>query len=426
MSEAIKITNLSKKFRKYHEKRSNIKYMALDLFKGKRSSRYKDFYALENINMSIKEGETVGIIGENGSGKSTLLKLVARILFPDKGEIKTRGTIATLIELGAGFHSELSGRENIYVNASLLGFKKKEIDEKIEEIIDFSGLANFIDNPIKTYSSGMYLRLGFSIAINVDPNILLIDEILAVGDENFQSKCYERIGEFRDKGKTILLVSHDLSVIERMCDRVFLIDNGKQFYREDPMDVISEYHRMLFRKRKQALRFDQDEITEEESEEKRKIAETPFNRWGSREAEITDVKFFDDRDNETYSFKCGDFLKIRFDYTAKKKIKNPIFGIAFYRENGILLTGPNTGTGDCDIDWIEGEGSIEYTIDSLPFLPGSYLFSVSIYDDSLRHAYDHLEKCLIFNVVESRKVKEKFGTFYIPSEWKHFQKGRLE
>jgi ABC-type polysaccharide/polyol phosphate transport system ATPase subunit len=424
--EAIKITHLSKKFRRYHQKTSNIKYAVLNLFKGQKSSPYEEFYALKNINMNIQQGETVGIIGENGSGKSTLLKLIARIIFPDEGEISTRGTIATLIELGAGFHNELSGRENIYVNASLLGFRKKEIDEKIEEIIDFSGLKNFIDNPIKTYSSGMYLRLGFSIAINVDPDILLIDEILAVGDENFQKKCFERIEEFKDKGKTILIVSHDLNVIERMCDRVFLIDDGKQFYREDPVDVISEYHRMLFRKRKQALRLDQDEEAANESGAIKTLAATQFNRWGSREAEITSIKFFDDKDQETYDFKTGDYLKIRMDYKAKEKIKKPIFGIAIYKEDGTLLTGPNNRTGDCEIDWIEGEGFVEYIINELPFLPGSYIFSVSIYDFSLRHAYDHLEKCLIFNVVESRKVKEKFGTIYIPSEWKHHQKGNSE
>lgn len=424
--EAIKITGLSKKFRRYHRKTSNLKYTVLNLFRGRKSSRYEDFNALKNINMSIREGETVGIIGENGSGKSTLLKLIARIIFPDEGEISTRGTIATLIELGAGFHNELSGRENIYVNASLLGFRKKEIDEKIEEIIDFSGLKNFIDNPIKTYSSGMYLRLGFSIAINVDPDILLIDEILAVGDENFQRKCFERIEEFKDKGKTILIVSHDLNVIERMCDRVFLIDDGKQFYREDPVEVISEYHRMLFRKRKQALRLDQDVKAANESGAIKTLAAAQFNRWGSREAEITSIKFFDDKDQETYDFKTGDYLKIRMDYKAKEKIKKPIFGIAIYKEDGTLLTGPNNRTGDCEIDWIEGQGFVEYIINELPFLPGSYIFSVSIYDFSLRHAYDHLEKCLIFNVVESRKVKEKFGTLYIPSEWKHHQKGNSE
>lgn len=426
MKEAVKIMDLSKKFRRYHEKTANIKYAALNLFKGRKAARYEDFYALKNINMSIQEGETVGIIGENGSGKSTLLKLIARILFPDQGQILTRGTIATLIELGAGFHSELSGRENIYVNASLLGFKKKEIDEKIEEIIDFSGLVNFIDNPIKTYSSGMYLRLGFSIAINVDPDILLIDEILAVGDENFQKKCFERIEDFKNKGKTILLVSHDLAVIERMCDRVFLIDNGQQFYKQDPVDVISEYHRMLFRKRKQALRLNQNGMTEEEPVEDKTLSSTQFNRWGSREAEIKAVKFFDDKGNETYDFKTGEYLKIRFDYRAGQKVEKPIFGIAIYREDGILLTGPNTGTADFPIDSIEGKGAVEYIIPSLPFLPGSYLFSVSIYDSSLRHAYDHLEKCLVFNVVESRKIKEKFGTFHIPSEWRHIKEGKSE
>jgi len=422
--EAVKVINLSKKFRKYHEKNSNIKYAALNLFKGKRSSRYKDFYALRDINLSIKEGETVGIIGENGSGKSTLLKLIARILFPDQGEILTKGKIATLIEVGAGFHSELSGRENIYVNASLLGFRKKEIDAKLEEIIDFSGLKNFIDNPIKTYSSGMYVRLGFSIAINVDPDILLIDEILAVGDENFQKKCYEKIEEFKSKGKTILIVSHDLAVIEKMCDRVFLIDDGRQFYKENPVDVISEYHRTLFTKRKHALRVNQDEFTKDKPSEKETSSTPEFNRWGSREAEITSIEFLDDKDNETYIFKTRDFLKIRIDYYTKKKIEKPVFGIAIYKEDGIHLCGPNTSTGNCDIDYIEGKGSVEYIIDSLPFLPGSYLFTASIYDLSLRHAYDHWERCLTFNVVENKLVKEKFGTFYIPSEWRHYKKGK--
>jgi len=287
-------------------------------------------------------------------------------------------------------------------------------------------LKNFIDNPIKTYSSGMYLRLGFSIAINVDPDILLIDEILAVGDENFQKKCFERIEEFKEKGKTILIVSHDLNVIERMCGRVVLIDDGKQFHREEPVEAISEYHRMLFRKRKQALRLNQDEKAVPESGAIKTLAATQFNRWGSQEASITSVKFFDDRGQETYDFKTGDYLKIRMDYQAKKKIEKPVFGIALYKEDGTLLTGPNNRTGNCEIDWIEGSGSVEYTVKELPFLPGGYLFSVSIYDFSLRHAYDHLEKCLVFNVVESQKVKEKFGTLSIPSKWKHVQKGNSE
>ncbi|HZX09460.1 MAG TPA: ABC transporter ATP-binding protein [Acidobacteriota bacterium] len=424
--EAVKIINLSKKFRRYHQKSSNIKYAALNFFKGGRSFSFEDFYALKNINMSIKEGETVGIIGENGSGKSTLLKLIAGIIFPDEGEIQTQGTIAALIELGAGFHTELSGRENIYVNASLLGFKRKEINARINEIIDFSGLENFIDNPLKTYSSGMYVRLGFSIAINVNPDILLIDEILAVGDENFQKKCYQKIEEFKNKGKTILLVSHDLAVIEKMCDRVYLIDNGRQFYKENPVDVISEYHRRLFKKRKQALRVNQEELTEEEKKDKTASSLTEFNRWGSREVEITGIEFLDDRNRETYIYKTGDFLKIKMDYSAEKKIKEPVFGLAIYKEDGTLLCGPNTSTGGCDIDWIKGKGTVEYVVDTLPFLPGTYLFTASIYDRSLRHAYDHWERCLTFNVVENKEIKEKFGAFYIPSQWRHFQQGKSE
>ena len=223
---AIDVRNISKKFRIYHEKDLNLKYAFLNILTGKKSSYYDEFWALKNINMDIKKGETIGIIGENGSGKSTLLKLMARILFPDEGYIYTEGKIAALIEIGAGFHSELSGRDNIYINGSILGFKKKEIDSNLEEIIEFSGLERFLDNPIKTYSSGMYVRLGFSIAINVDPDILLVDEILAVGDENFQKKCLQKMNKFKDEGKTIILVSHDLQTVEKMCDRVFLLDNG--------------------------------------------------------------------------------------------------------------------------------------------------------------------------------------------------------
>jgi len=224
--EAVKIRNVSKKYRIYHEKNLNLKYAFLNFLSG------------------IKKGESLGIIGENGSGKSTLLKLMAGILYPDQGQISVKGKIAALIEIGAGFHAELSGKENIYVNASLLGFSKREIENNLEKIIAFSGLEKFIDNPIKTYSSGMYVRLGFAIAVHVNPDILLIDEILAVGDENFQKKCLQKIKNFKDQGKTIVLVSHDLLAVEKMCDRVVLLDNGLIKAEGKPVDVISTYHKM--------------------------------------------------------------------------------------------------------------------------------------------------------------------------------------
>lgn len=255
---AIESIDVSKKFRIYHEKNVNFKYAVIDLVKGKKSSKYDEFWALKNININIKNGETVGLIGVNGSGKSTLLKLIGKILYPNTGYIKTTGKIATLIELGAGFHPELTGRENIYINASILGFSKGEIDERFDEIIDFSGLEKFINNPIKSFSSGMYLRLGFAVAINVNPDILLTDEILAVGDENFQKKCFKRIEEFKKKGKTIVYVSHDLGSVEMICDRVFLLDNGELVSEGKPVDVISEYHKLLIRKNGQQLRVDEE------------------------------------------------------------------------------------------------------------------------------------------------------------------------
>lgn len=420
MIDDIKIRNVSKKFRIYHEKSLNLKYAVINFLTGKKSSYYDEFWALKDINMDIKKGETIGIIGENGSGKSTLLKLMARILFPDEGHIFTKGKIAALIEIGAGFHSELSGRENIYINGSILGLTKKEIDSNLSNIIEFSGLERFIDNSIKTYSSGMYVRLGFSIAIHVDPDILLIDEILAVGDENFQKKCLKKIHEFKNEGKTIILVSHDLQTIEKICDRVFLLDNGLIVSAGNPVDVISEYHKILYKKEDRALRLEEKEVAQEEAAPQKEISPEPdTNRWGTGEAEITNIEFYNDQNIKSDVFKTGDFMKIRIHYTAHKRIKRPVFGIAFYREEGIHLTGPNTKTSNYDIDHIEGEGFIEYTIHSIPFLPGAYLFTAAIYDFSCLHAYDHWERCYRFSVTESDKIKERHGIMYIPSEWRH-------
>ncbi|UCC41882.1 MAG: ABC transporter ATP-binding protein [Candidatus Aminicenantes bacterium] len=416
----IDVRDLSKKFRIYHEKDLNLKYAFINFLTGKKSSYYDEFWALRNINMDIKKGETIGLIGENGSGKSTLLKLMSRILFPDEGYVYTEGKIAALIEIGAGFHSELSGRENIYINGSILGFKKKEIEASLEEIIEFSGLERFIDNPIKTYSSGMYVRLGFSIAINVDPDILLIDEILAVGDENFQKKCLQKIDGFKSEGKTIIIVSHDLTTVEKMCDRVFLLDNGLVASEGAPVDVISDYHKILFEKEEKALRAEQIEKMPAAAPPQEDESPAPeANRWGSKEAEITGIEFLDERNEKCDVFKTGDFMKVRIHYEAKERIKKPVFGIAFYREDGIHINGPNTKTSNYDIEHIEGKGYIEHIINSIPFLPDTYLFTASIYDYSCINAYDHWERCFKFSVVESERIKERYGVFYIPSEWRH-------
>jgi len=418
-SNIIEVRKISKKFRVYHEKNLNLKYAFINFITGKKSSYYNEFWALKNINMDIKKGETIGLIGENGSGKSTLLKLMAKILYPDEGYLHTEGKIAALIEVGAGFHTELSGRENIYINASILGFKKKEIDNNIEKIIEFSGLERFIDNPIKTYSSGMYVRLGFSIAINVDPDILLVDEILAVGDENFQKKCLQKIDGFKKEGKTIILVSHDLATVKKICDRVFLLDDGRLVSKGNPMVVISDYQRILHEKEGAGLRSEQEEFLKEEAaprEEHSPASES--SRLDRKEAEITHIEFFDQQNKKTDAFRTGDFVNVRIHYNAIERIKRPVFGIAFYREDGTHINGPNTKTSDYNIDFIEGKGMIEHIIHSNPLLPGKYLFTASIYDYSCLHAYAHLEMWG-FNIIESDKIKERYGVVYIPSEWRH-------
>ncbi|MEO5842315.1 MAG: ABC transporter ATP-binding protein, partial [Acidimicrobiales bacterium] len=237
MTAAIRVDDVSKRFRLYQERNTSLKATILR----RQRAVYKELWALQDVSFEIPEGQSFGLIGHNGSGKSTLLKCIAKILTPDKGAITTRGKISALLELGAGFHPELSGRDNVYLNASILGLPKKEIDRRFDEIVDFSGLGDRIDTPVKNYSSGMYIRLGFSVAINVDPEILLIDEILTVGDESFQRKCTEKFDDLKDSGKTIVLVSHAMGAMKDLCDELALLDHGRLVSIGKPDDVIDTY-----------------------------------------------------------------------------------------------------------------------------------------------------------------------------------------
>ncbi len=239
-SQVISVRGVSKRYRVYYEKSENIKYLIINLLKGKRD-RYRDLWALSEITLSIARGETVGIIGENGSGKSTLLKLLSRILVPDAGSVEVNGKVATLLELGSGFSMELSGRKNIFMNASILGLSRKEARARLDEMITFSELGEFINAPIKSYSSGMLVRLGFAVAINVEADIFLIDEILAVGDERFQKKCLERIRDMQRLGKTIALVSHNVDTIAEFCNRAILLSKGRIVADGKPGEVIEAY-----------------------------------------------------------------------------------------------------------------------------------------------------------------------------------------
>lgn len=423
--DVIKIWNISKKFRIYHEKTLNLKYAILNFLTGKKSSYYDEFYALKDINLDIKKGETIGLIGENGSGKSSLLKIIAKILYPDEGSVYTSGKIASLIEIGAGFHSELSGRENIFINGSILGFTKKQIESQLDEIIAFSGLERFIDNPIKTYSSGMYVRLGFSIAIHVNPDILLVDEILAVGDENFQKKCLQKIDDFQSEGKTIVLVSHDLQTVEKICNRVYLLHNGILTAEGDPVDVISEYHRILYGKEEITLRPEVKEPAPKPEEAPPEPAPPPppADRWGSGEAKIIRIEFLDGEEKLKDTFRTGETLNIRIHYRTDQKIEKPVFGTAFYRDDGLHINGPNTRTSGYIIDHIQGDGYIDYIIRSLPLLPGVYYLTAAILDFSYLQTYDHWHRCFRFSVIESDRIKERNGVVFIPSEWRHHGQG---
>jgi ABC-type polysaccharide/polyol phosphate transport system ATPase subunit len=234
---AVRVSDVSKKFRLYHERNQTLKSAIL---RG-RTSRHEDFWALEGISFDVQEGHTHGLIGSNGSGKSTLLKCLAKIYWPTQGTVEYRGRMASLLEVGSGFHLELSGRENIYLNGSILGMSKKEIDGKFDAIVDFSGVERFLDQPVKNYSSGMYVRLGFSIAIHVNPDILVVDEVLSVGDEEFQRKCFQKFREFRQQGRTIIVVSHSMSVMEDLCDQVSWISSGQLLGTGIAHEMVAKY-----------------------------------------------------------------------------------------------------------------------------------------------------------------------------------------
>jgi ABC-type polysaccharide/polyol phosphate transport system ATPase subunit len=234
---AVRVSDVSKKFRLYHERNQTLKSAIL---RG-RTSKHEDFWALEDVSLDVMEGHTHGLIGSNGSGKSTLLKCLAKIYWPTKGSIHYKGRMASLLEVGSGFHLELSGRENIYLNGSILGMSRKEIDRKFDDIVDFSGVERFLDQPVKNYSSGMYVRLGFSIAINVDPDILVVDEVLSVGDEEFQRKSFQKFLEFKKRGKTIIMVTHTMPVVEDICDAVTWIEKGTLRRTGPAKDVVRDY-----------------------------------------------------------------------------------------------------------------------------------------------------------------------------------------
>ena len=326
-----------------------------------RGGRVEKFWAMKGVSFEIPRGRTVGVIGPNGSGKSSLLGLVAGTIYPSEGSVRAEGRVASLLELGAGFHSELTGRENVFLNAAILGIPREDVKKRFDHIVEFAGLREFIDMPVKHYSSGMYVRLGFAVAVETDPDVLLVDEVLAVGDIAFQLKCLGRIREFQRKGKTILFVSHALQTVEEFCHEAFLIHQGKLVERGDPSEVILKYIRSYMGEGGQIQ-------TQE---------------YGTREAEIAGVTLRDGAGREAGVFTAGQPMLIDIAYRAKTKIEKPVFGFSLKTGNGFFVFGSNTQIEKYPIDSIEGEGMIRLKLDPLTVMQGNFFLSLSI------HSWDH-------------------------------------
>ena len=372
---AIEIENLSRIYQKYSAQH-RFKTFKSAMLKGDifRSLRPDELVsALDNISFTVDKGTTFGVIGENGSGKSTLLKVVTGIAKPTSGKVTVKGKVSALIELGAGFHPEITGRENIYINGIMLGLSKKEIKEKYEDIVRFAELEEFIDAPVKTYSSGMYMRLGFSIAINVNPDVLLVDEVLAVGDAAFVPKCLDRINDFRRREKTILFVSHDLATVEKICDRVVWLKNGRVQTIGEARRVIDAYLQDVVDKQEDIFEKRRQEVEQEEkyAEERRE------NRWGKREIEIKKVKMLNREGKEKHVFAPDEGMIIELELEAYSRIKDFVFGIGIFNSQGICCYGTNTQLEDFEAVSMEGRGTVRCRIERLHLINGTYYLDLA-------------------------------------------------
>jgi ABC-2 type transport system ATP-binding protein len=381
VAAAIEVENVSKRFRLYHEQFTSLKERALHFGK----VPFEDFWALRDIDLDIKAGETFGLLGHNGSGKSTLLKCIAGILRPTSGEIRTVGRLAALLELGAGFQPDLSGRENVYLNASILGVKRAEIDRRFDEIVDFAGdeVERMIDNQVKFYSSGMYVRLGFAVAINLDPEILLVDEVLAVGDEDFQRKCLDKVHTFQLDGRTIVVVTHSPDMVRQICDRAAALHHGQMIEIGEPNDVIRTFREKLMTGVTSVLDVDPAMAKSELS---------PL--W--HKVRITGIEILYPR-RDAHGVHPGERLAFRVGYDAREPVTDIVAGIALYGPQGQLVHGTNTHLLGQDLTPVDGTGTITFSFAEIPLLDGTYRLTVGLHNlGGLQ--YDHWEQQAIVEV----------------------------
>jgi ABC-type polysaccharide/polyol phosphate transport system ATPase subunit len=438
---AIKLSSVGIKFflnldEEVHLRRDGIKAFRTLL----RRTRKKEFWAVKDISLEIKKGEIFGIIGGNGAGKSTLLKIIAGIFPSSAGSIEVSGTLAPLIELGGAFNPELTGAENIYLTGSIYRIPRKVIRRNFDQIVDFSGIRKFIDIPIKNYSFGMFIRLAFSIIIFFQPDIVLIDEVFSVGDEVFQQKSFEKILSFKERGATIVLVSHDLNMISQFCGRVLVLSCGRTAFIGPAEEAVNKYHELL--------RAGEGIDTEGEARgeggegdggtrerrggelerDTRKSgaigiggasaqgASGDSRRWGNKKVEITRVDFVDKDGNFQRAFHSGDYFEARLSYVSRLvEDEIPVFGAAIHTAYKMLIYGPNTLESAGRSGIITARGVVRLIIPALPLFKGDYLFSASAYDQSLSVAYDHHDMMYLFRVLDS--PSREFGCVKLQSHW---------
>jgi lipopolysaccharide transport system ATP-binding protein len=396
---AVEINAVGKRFRRMNDRRSTLK----ELIVRGRAKHHEDFWALRDVSLTIPKGSAYGMIGHNGSGKSTLLKLVAGISRPTEGSVRVEGRLAALIELGAGFHPDLSGRDNIKLNGSILGLSRREIEAATGGIVEFSGLGDFIDEPVKNYSSGMYVRLGFSVAVHMRPDVLLIDEIIAVGDEDFQRKCFDHLYGLRRSGRTIVIVSHSTSLLTSFCDEVAWLDHGELKAAGPSQAVIDGYIASV-----NAVEVQQHAAAHPD--------EQPAGRAGSGEVRLTSVEIIGADGGPAASCVAGEALRLRLAYHAKTEVPNPVFAVSFQHETGPVVTSVSTLATDDEIAKVAGAGRIDYMQEPCRLNPGNYRVDVSVLDGSGTHAFDIWTEALDL-VVRAGAGVRKGGLVSLPDSF---------
>ncbi len=399
----VELHNVSRRFLRQRDRRRSFQETFIQFFRRRRSPA-DEFWPLQDISFSLLPGDCLGVIGPNGSGKSTLLKLITGILEPTGGSMTVRGRLSSLLELGAGFQPDLTGRENIYLNGSIYGLSRRQIDTRIDAIIDYAELGDFIDTPVKHFSSGMYVRLGFAVAIHTEPDLLLVDEVLAVGDMAFQRKCLKSIHDFRYQGGTLLLVSHSLDAIQSVCNRAIWMDEGMIQAEGATTDVILQYQR---------------HVAVLEDGKRAAVSLPPSGvgqRWGSGNVQITQVDLLGATGVPQSVFFTGQEMNIRLRYQSEAYVEAPTFGLAIYHDSGVNLFGPNTELGKLSIAGIEGQGAVVYTIPQLPLLDGNYTISVAVVNHNDTETYDFQDRAYSFQVYPSSR-RDGYGIVTLQGKW---------